>query len=96
MREFAKEFYSSVAWQRTRDAYLKSVSGLCERCLASGRIVAAEIVHHKVHLNETNINDPSITLNFDNLEALCRECHGKEHQKNVKRYRFDELEMLII
>lgn len=64
---------------------MKSVGGLCERCKAKGLIVPAEIVHHKIHLTAININDPSITTNFDNLEALCRKCHGEEHG-NVKRY----------
>lgn len=64
---------------------MKSVGGLCERCLAKGLIVPAEIVHHKIYLTPLNINDPSITTNFDNLEALCRKCHGEEHG-NVKRY----------
>ena len=26
-----------------------------------------------------NITDPNITLNWDNLEALCRTCHQNEH-----------------
>lgn len=64
---------------------MKSVGGLCERCKVKGLIVPAEIVHHKIHLTAININDPSITTNFDNLEALCRKCHGEEHG-NVKRY----------
>lgn len=37
------------------------------------------MAHHKVYITPTNINDPNITLNWDNLEALCQECHNKEH-----------------
>lgn len=38
------------------------------------------------------INDISVTLCWDNLEALCQDCHNKEHHKQErhKRYRFDE------
>ena len=79
------QFYKTKAWQACREGYLKSVGGLCERCKAKGLIVPAEIIHHKIHLNNQNINDPSVTLNFDNLEALCRSCHGEEHG-TVKRY----------
>lgn len=34
----------------------------------------------------------SVTLCWDNLEALCQDCHNKEHHKQErhKRYRFDE------
>lgn len=51
----------------------------------------AKIVHHKRWLNRDNINDTDITLNWDNLEALCQDCHNKEHHKSAPRlrYRFD-------
>ena len=79
------KFYKTKPWQNCRDGYLKSVGGLCERCLAKGLIVPAEIVHHKIYLTEENITDPSVALNFDNLEALCRACHGEAHGRK-KRY----------
>lgn len=92
MRDFAKEFYSSKAWQRCRTAYRKSQGGLCERCRAKGLIVPGEIVHHKIHLTPENVNVPSITMNFDNLELLCRNCHGDEHSnRGGRRYIIDEL-----
>ena len=40
---------------------------------------------------EKELNTGSITLCWDNLEALCQDCHNKEHHaKNVraKRYAF--------
>ena len=79
------QFYKTAAWVNCRNGYLKSVGGLCEKCKAKGLIVPAEIIHHKIHLNADNINDPSITLNPMNLEALCRQCHGEAHG-NVKRF----------
>ena len=42
-----------------------------------------EIVHHKTHLTPENIDDPTVTLNEDNLELLCRDCHGVEHTKDL-------------
>ena len=54
-KEFAKPFYKSVRWQRCRDAYIKSVNGLCENCLVKGKIVPGYIVHHKIELDEINI-----------------------------------------
>lgn len=95
-REFAKKFYRSDAWRRTREAYYKYQCGICERCGAAG-----DIVHHKKYLTPQNINDPHVALDFKNLELLCQDCHNKEHfektnevpQKKefnprIKRYSF--------
>lgn len=90
MKEWAKPFYQSTAWKQCRAKYIKSVGGLCERCSKKGLIVAGYIVHHKCYLTPENINDPSVTLNWDNLEYLCQDCHNKEHTlKYRKRYRID-------
>ena len=96
-RAFARGFYHSKAWKSTRKAYFDSVKGLCERCLSRGVYVKGEIVHHKEHLSPANINDPSVTLGFDNLELLCRDCHAREHpevyagfcDEEPRRYAFD-------
>ena len=53
---------------------MSSKSYICERCGAP-----AVICHHKKWLNDVNVNDPSIALSFDNLEALCLDCHNAEH-----------------
>ena len=89
MKEFAEKFYKSQAWQNCRDAYMKKVNGLCEKCLELGLITPAEEVHHKIVLNPQNINDPNITLSFNNLIALCREHHRREHSKYKPRYFID-------
>ena len=78
-RDFAAPFYKSKAWKVTRKAYFDSQQGLCERCRKLGFITPGEIVHHKVHLTPENITDPKISLNFENLELLCRDCHAAEH-----------------
>lgn len=80
-KAWAKGFYNSKAWKDTRLSYIKDVHGLCERCtdLAPGYIV-----HHKVELTQYNITDPSITLNKNNLEYLCKPCHDKEHGVGAK------------
>lgn len=91
MRDFAKSFYTSYAWEQTRKAYAKKARGLCEVCAAKGLIVPGEIVHHKIHLSPQNINDPNITLSFDNLQLVCRACHAEIHERQRKRrYTVDE------
>lgn len=90
MKPYAEGFYKSKAWQSCREAYLKKVGYLCEDCLKQGIYKPAEIVHHRVFISESNINDPAITLNFSNLKAVCRECHAKEHGARCRRYKIDE------
>lgn len=89
MREFAKKFYKSRAWRACRESYLKQSKGLCEECLKHGLYTPADTVHHIVHLSPDNINDPSITMNPDNLEAVCRDCHAMLHT-SPKRFKVDE------
>lgn len=86
-KNFAKAFYSSKQWQDCRNEYARQRHYLCENCLRRGIYKPGVIVHHKIHLDPVNINDPSIALNPDNLELLCRECHAAEHGKTVKRYK---------
>ena len=78
-KPFAKKFYNSKAWKECRKSYINSVHGLCERCLAKGRYEPGYILHHKKYLTPDNINDPYITLNHDNLEYVCLDCHNEEH-----------------
>lgn len=90
MEKFGQHFYSSYAWEQTRKAYAKKARGLCEVCAAKGLIVPGEIVHHKIHLTPENINDPRITLSFDNLQYVCRQCHAEIHSKEKRRYVVDK------
>ena len=90
MKAYAVGFYSSEAWRKCREAYVKSRRGLCEQCLKRGIITPAELVHHKKPITPMNINDPNITLNWENLMAVCRDCHAELH-RGRKRYKADAL-----
>ena len=89
MKKYAEKFYKGIAWRNCRNAYMKKVHGLCEDCMENGDYVPAEEVHHIIELNPGNINNPAISLNENNLRALCRSCHRKRHG-NIKRYKVDE------
>ena len=98
-RDFAKSFYNSKAWEQVRQSVLMRDCFLCTKC---GR--PAEEVHHKKHLTPDNIDDPSVSLNMDNLMSLCRECHFEEHrgehakgreQKEQSEFTFDENGYLV-
>jgi len=92
VREFAAAFYKGTAWKKARKAYMKSAGGLCEVCLAKGIYKAGEIVHHKVHLTPENLGDPSVSLSWDNLQLVCRDCHAEIHgyKKAGRRFTVDE------
>lgn len=85
-RAFAKAFYNSTEWETCREAYMHSVGYLCENCKRKGIIRTGDTVHHKAHLTPQNINDPMVSLNFDNLELVCRDCHAELHRKNKARF----------
>jgi len=82
-------FYTSREWRKRRKKFLEERDGLCEICLSNGLIEPAVHVHHKVPITSENLDDPRITLSFDNLMALCEECHQAQHR--TKRWRCDEL-----
>ena len=98
------KFYQSKAWQDVRKTIWLRQNLLCNRCHRPVYVDGISdyipkgnrrtgIVHHKVYLTETNINDTSVSLDINNLEGLCKECHEKEHSKGIavrKDYYFDE------
>ena len=88
-----EKFYQSKAWKSVRKNIWLNQACLCSRC---GRAVWINgisdpsipknkrlkgIVHHKIYLDNINVNDDEITLNEDNLEGLCIDCHNTEHFK---------------
>lgn len=78
-KEWAKDFYASTLWRLNREYALKRDRYTCRRC---GRL--ATVVHHKIHLTRDNISNPQISLNPDNLESLCDDCHKLEHDNERK------------
>ena len=89
-REFARQFYSSAAWQACRNEYMKRAHYLCEDCMKRGIYKPAKEVHHIEELTPENIYRPEISLNFDNLVALCKECHKARHKTRNARFTFGE------
>jgi len=77
-------FYKSIPWKIAREIKIREVNGKCERCGALG-----EEVHHVVRLTIQNVIDPTISLNQENLEFLCKDCHNKEHNRFTKEKEFN-------
>lgn len=89
MKPFAASFYKSQAWKKCRAEYAKHANHLCERCLERGIYKPGEIVHHITELTPDNITDPTVSLSFDNLQLLCRDCHAVVHNEKLKARRFE-------
>jgi 5-methylcytosine-specific restriction enzyme A len=84
----AKKFYNSAAWRKCREYVLKRDNYLCQRCLRKGILRAADVVHHKEHLED----NPEKALNPENLESLCHACHNEEHPEKGKKQKQKENE----
>jgi len=80
-----REFYNSSAWQKQRKFKMQEENYKCDRC--GGLAVD---VHHKITLTELNVNDFNVSMNLDNLECLCRDCHNKETHAIKVEYTFNE------
>jgi len=90
-RKSIKPFYDSKEWKNVRNQKMLSVNYRCEKCFG-----IAEEVHHIIEIKENNKNDSNITLNSNNLVALCKECHNKVHGRfNKSRIQFDSSGNLI-
>jgi len=98
------KFYHSKAWKQAKNEIWYRQNLLCNRCHRPVYVdglsmyVPKEkrlkgIVHHKEYITDENIYDDNITLNIDNFEGLCIDCHNEEHFKlDTLRdgYVFDE------
>ena len=92
-REFSRRFYRSKLWRAARGLALRRDLYTCRDC--GGR---ATEVHHKNAITAENINDSNITLNLDNLESLCWQCHDKRTKGSGDvgdEYRFDDQGQVI-
>lgn len=104
-----RKFYTSKLWTKVKNqVWLKQyclcaicgrpvyIAGINENIPIDKRITG--IVHHKEHLTDSNVFDDNIALNEDNLIGVCKECHEKEHHKDIstrKDYSFDDNGNLI-
>ena len=81
-------FYNSSLWKKAKEEKKRHARGLCEKCGRPGYEV-----HHIIPLTDDNVEDPTISINLDNLMLLCTSCHNKmrvEEQGIRSDVRFDE------
>ena len=75
------KFYCGKAWRDLCYCLKLNAGGRCAHC---GEIIedfSFLIGHHKIELTEDNVNDSNISLNPDNIEIICLNCHNKEHRR---------------
>ena len=76
------KIYNSPRWESLRKTKLQQ-QPLCEVCLLSGVVSIAEDVHHVVSFMQfSGQKRYDVAFNFDNLQSICKRCHGKEHSNN--------------
>lgn len=75
------KLYNTAKWQKLRNAYIME-HPLCEKCLESGITTAAQEVHHitPISRGKDELEMKDLAFNYNNLMALCEECHHKLHQ----------------
>lgn len=77
-RDLRQYFYHTRQWRRLRLSYLND-HPLCEMCLADDVITPAVDVHHKETFTGKGERWREWALNYHNLMAVCKRCHGKIH-----------------
>ena len=73
---YSDAFYHSTPWKKLRLHVCESRHWTCEECGCYG-----DQVHHIEEITPDNINDPMVTLNEENLQLLCEECHNAKRKK---------------
>jgi 5-methylcytosine-specific restriction protein A len=69
-------------WKKISKAY-RQANPLCEICKTDGKLVPAELVHHKIKLTDGGTNDT------ENLQSLCQHCHERIHKHDRWKKRVD-------
>lgn len=80
-----RKMIQSARWRQLRCLKL-SMTPICEMCNASGKIKAAQCVHHKTPVESAKSQAQAEVLCFglNNLQSLCFDCHQQIH--NAQRY----------
>jgi 5-methylcytosine-specific restriction endonuclease McrA len=75
-KEWQNKFYTSKEWFEVRNFIRQRDKMKCCRC---GKIIKGKsIVDHIKEITPQNLNDKDITLNPNNLQLLCLDCHNKK------------------
>jgi len=86
-------FYCRREWLQLAHACKIKSGGVCAGC---GDVFDLNDLrpHHKIELTLDNIDDANITLNPDNIEVLCHNCHNLKHARFG--YKISEKHVYIV
>jgi 5-methylcytosine-specific restriction protein A len=80
-KAFRVRIYNSKRWRATR-AYVLMENPFCVHCEAKGKVTAATDVDHIQNLGTIYImGNHEEAYNVDNLQGLCKQCHGTKTRK---------------
>lgn len=71
----AKFYSKDKRWKLLRQTAIIKSGKICKRC---GKLIIAVgdcEVDHIIEITPENFKDESVTLNLDNLQVLCHNCH---------------------
>ena len=76
---------NSREWRDIR-AKKMAANPLCERCSAMGYVTASQCVHHLVEVESghTKAECEELCYRWNNLQALCYQCHAEIHKAKGK------------
>ena len=77
---FADPFYSCEAWLKTRNYVIAKYGKICMKCGTSKKQI------HVDHILPRS-KYPSLELEFDNLQVLCKDCNIEKSNKDYTDYR---------
>jgi predicted kinase len=72
-----QSFYASDDWIKFRLGLIAERGPYCQKC---GRLIANHIDiigHHKIPLTPENVHDRMISLNPENVDLVCFDCHNE-------------------
>jgi 5-methylcytosine-specific restriction protein A len=78
MRKLRQQAYQTTEWRRLRDVYMRQ-HPVCEECLNQGKVTPATDIHHLISPFQHGEINYKLLYDYDNLMALCKECHGNLH-----------------
>lgn len=73
--------YNTTRWRKLSLLY-RTEHPLCEPCQAKGITKVAEMTDHRKGFKDAG--DPA-AWDWENLQAICRECHNRKSAKDAKR-----------
>lgn len=77
-----QQFYTGKDWREFRINLILTRGCTCARCKRVFEDLSQLIGHHTpVELTPDNVHNPNISLNPDNVEIVCIDCHNQEHNR---------------